>query len=267
MKLWDEFWFSPVDTEKMKRFRILSGVYFILFYVMVLPHWNDWFLSDGILSGKFFPLNTLSLFSWVEKTGTIFPLWILGLMAGSLFLMGIKTRVMTVILFLLQLSMILRNPLVIGGGEFVMLPMLFYFMFAGQQGEIWPLRMMQLQFCLIYWLSVWGKLNGHESWLNGEFMYRFLINPMWSHWSLSAIVTHKTISALMTWSVLLFELSFPLLIWWKKTRGPVLFLAIIFHLSIAVFVKQVFFLSFAMIICLTLFFDKLNTIHISKEDI
>ncbi len=267
LNFWNLFWFSPMDPAVLKRFRIFSGLYLVMFYVMVFSHWNDWFQSSGILSGRFFPWNDYSLFSWLEPTGTIFPLWCLGFATGILYLFGIKTKIMTVILFLLQLSMVHRNPMVIGGGDFVMLPMLFYFIFASPRGEIWPLRMMQLQICLIYWLTLFGKVSGHESWVSGEFMYHFLINPMWSHWPLPGILYYKAVTVFMTWSVLLFQLSFPLLIWVKKTRRPVLLIALLFHLTIAVFVKQVFFLSFAMIICLTLFMDKLDLTLFSKEEI
>ncbi|MEO6731175.1 MAG: HTTM domain-containing protein [Ferruginibacter sp.] len=92
-----------------------------------------------------------------------------------------------------------------------------------------------LQLCVAYFGLGLAKLNS-ELWRNGEATYyalqmeRFIGTPVNRY-----IVQYKWIDIASNYAVLLFELSFPLLIWVKKLRKPLLISGLLFHCCIYIF--------------------------------
>ncbi len=108
----------------------------------------------------------------------------------------------------------------------------------------------QIQVAFIYFQSGYDKLLS-EAWRSGAAMYSinhltFFQNPnlIW--------VLNKTECLLLGWSVILFEIGFALLIWFKRLRPILLILGCIFHVSIIVFLG-LFDFGLIMIICYFLF--------------
>lgn len=88
----------------------------------------------------------------------------------------------------------------------------------------------QIHVALIYLLSGYDKLIS-AAWRSGDAVYsimnlEFFVNP-----GLSVSLDRKIFIAL-AWLIILFELCFPFLVWFKRFRIPVLLAGIIFHLSI-----------------------------------
>lgn len=92
-----------------------------------------------------------------------------------------------------------------------------------------------LQLCVAYFELGLAKLND-ELWRNGEATYyalqmeRFIGTPINQY-----MVRYKWIDIGSNYAVLLFELAFPLLIWIKKLRKPLLLAGLLFHCCVYFF--------------------------------
>ena len=92
-----------------------------------------------------------------------------------------------------------------------------------------------VQLCMAYFTSGLAKLND-PFWLRGEAIYyvlhmeRFMGTPFNEY-----IAQYKWIDVISNYTVMLFELAFPILIWIKKLRVALLTAGIFFHLCIYVF--------------------------------
>ena len=97
-------------------------------------------------------------------------------------------------------------------------------------GSLWIGR---LQISLVYLLSGLDKLLS-ETWRNGEAMYDVLHLKYYIHPQLEMLGSeHGKVMILIGWLVIVFELLFPLLVWFKKTKPIILILGVIFHLIIS----------------------------------
>jgi hypothetical protein len=97
--------------------------------------------------------------------------------------------------------------------------------------SVWPLRLIRCQVCLVYASSALWKLL-YPAWRDGSAVY-FAINLNAFHrfpWPLPVAV--EPYIPLLTWSTLLFELLFPILVWFRVTRTPTLVAGILLHLGL-----------------------------------
>lgn len=93
----------------------------------------------------------------------------------------------------------------------------------------------QLQLVLIYLLSGYDKLMS-KAWRSGDAIYSITNLETYSNpWF--AITLNKSIFAVIAWWVILFELSFPLLIWFSRFRIPILIIGFLFHMGIIFFLN------------------------------
>jgi len=93
----------------------------------------------------------------------------------------------------------------------------------------------RIQLVLIYFLSGYDKLLS-EAWRSGDAIYsiqhlEFFVNERFSS------TLSQQASLYFAWSIILFELVFPILIWSRKFRAPTLIVGVIFHLGIIIFLN------------------------------
>ena len=89
----------------------------------------------------------------------------------------------------------------------------------------------QLQVIFIYLVSGWDKLTS-DAWRSGEAIdyvvhLRNLYNPMFA-----GMFEDPGLQMVLSWMTILFELAFVALVWFRKTRIPILIIGIFFHLFI-----------------------------------
>ena len=92
-----------------------------------------------------------------------------------------------------------------------------------------------IQLCLAYFTLGIAKLND-PLWQHGQATYYALSMERYTGTSLNKyLVQFKWLDVLSNYAVMLFELGFPLLIWFKKLRKPLLLSGLVFHLCIYIF--------------------------------
>ena len=90
----------------------------------------------------------------------------------------------------------------------------------------WILR---LQLLLTYAATALHKLTGIH-WLDGTAMCIVATDPAYGP---SALAHFPLLAIDMTWAVLLFQLTFPVAVWFRRTRVPWMVMGVLFHLGTA----------------------------------
>jgi len=114
----------------------------------------------------------------------------------------------------------------------------------------------QMQIAFMYLISGWDKLISEE-WRSGEAMFNLLHVDFYAvPWLRDTLGNaDNSILIVVSWMVILFELLFPVLIWFNQTRTIILTTGILFHLFIALFLSLPDF-GLTMIWCYVLFLKK-----------
>jgi hypothetical protein len=114
------------------------------------------------------------------------------------------------------------------------------------------------QVILVYLTAALYKLGGTQ-WINGTALYFTMHIDLYSTpWLKTFFSNHYIVAKLLTWLGLAYQVLFPLLIWIKYVRKPILIIGIMFHLFIAFAMGLVGF-GIAMIICYLLFWQTSKT--------
>jgi hypothetical protein len=101
----------------------------------------------------------------------------------------------------------------------------------------WPRRLVQLLLCHVYLGAVVTKIRAAE-FAVGETLAFSLIDDRWSGgwlgaWPGAWLATHPRAVVLASFATIAFEVAFPLLVWFRRTRRPMLVLAVLFHVALA----------------------------------
>ncbi|MBI2502281.1 MAG: hypothetical protein HYW07_03505 [Candidatus Latescibacteria bacterium] len=277
---WNKIWFSQFDPVSVSVFRIFLGSLITVFYLLLFPNWERFYAADGVtsLTDPAFPnpSNPWTLFHWTEPNLPIGVYWWIGLFSAILFTLGWKTRLCTVLLFVMECSLLNRSLPAMNGEDVVFRMLLFYGMFAplgdrlsidsflkkrkGQKVEaelptIWAVRAMQINFALIYAISLPYKLVDDVAWWNGDAIYLAIVSSMWSRWPWPEMfyAFDGLLSKVFTYGTVLAEGSFPTLVWFNRPKLYVICTMATLHIGIAVMLNGVTFFSLSMVCALWIF--------------
>ncbi len=253
---WDRFWFKPIDARQYAALRIAFGGLTVIYFVQLLPYVEAQFSGLGWLgdtqqiaiqnggSWSFFFLRADG-----HAATLAYAIVISGIITAFLMMIGWQSRLTTCITWLVWVSLWNRNPLLLDGDDAVLKMMCFYLMLSPcgncwsidaflhskpQTIAIWPLRLVQFQIALIYFVSGWVKFDSPE-WLDGTILQYVLIHPQYSRWDGWGIIGYPIITGLLAGFVGLirwWELLFPVLLLNTYTRKVSILLGILFHIGL-----------------------------------
>ncbi len=277
LKKWDEFWFSRFDPISASVFRVFLGTLIVVFYIAIFPNWERFYSADGIMSldpKTLLFINQWSVFSWTEGVLSIKDYWWLGFFSAIAFTVGFKTRLATIILYVLQTSMNNRDWFIMNGEDHIFRMLLFYSCFAPLSFSfsldnyfrkkdlekkglkenrelpfVWTVRLMQINIALIYIISLPNKLTDDIAWINGEAIYWTMANNMWSH-QMFVEYFYKwdcLLSKIFTYGTIFVEGLFPILVWIRKTKLISIIVITSFQLGIAVLIPNITFFTLSMV--------------------
>jgi len=253
-------WTEPVRAERLAALRIGWGAVLLLDVLWLhLPNASNFFGGGSLGSPEVFAARLGSGWAWSLLPGVSdHHLWLAALTAWAIaavcLLLGIFPRVAAGVAWALAISVQHANPYLLNSGDNVRQIVLLYLMLSPcgaawsiaswwerrTQGDSrpafihpWPLRLLLVQMMAIYLVNGIYKLAGSD-WRSGEMMYHVLANVQWTHFSYNQLPLPPGAVAAMTWSTLLWELSFPVLVMSPKLRAPTLWIGVLFHLGTAV---------------------------------
>lgn len=250
------FFERPLSSRAVALFRVLYGL---------LALWS----GGGILLNLERYWGPHGVLPWAAAAGldyarwslcALFPnstpwLWTLAgvfMMAALTLTLGVLPRVSCLLLFVLHVSFQHRNPYILNSGDrlfaimaglAVCLPLGRHWSLGARLRDLWRRprpraaepsgwmqRLIMCQIAYIYWFSAIAKLRNPE-WLGGFAIANVLSSPIYSEWPMR-IPTYLSLP--LSWCTLLFEFSFPVLIWFERWRRKLLVVGVLFHLGIEV---------------------------------
>lgn len=255
---WDEFWFAPQNLLGLAFMRIvLCGT---MFYMYAIRLTNISYYSDASWIPRVKALDALGelyrpLFLWSFWPDSLMGIMhvVLVILLGLLTL-GIGGRWLMAIAWILDMGFIQRNYAVNFGADIIAALFLFYMSFAQscerlsvinlfrpkiefKQSDLLSslmIRMMQVQISVLYAYTGWEKLKG-ASWWDGTALWSVMANPQMTTMNYDFLRNIPWVIPIFAYITILFEIYFPPMVIWKKTRGAWLMMGVFFHSGIAIF--------------------------------
>jgi len=247
------WWTKPVRAERLAALRIAVGAMLLLdILAFYLPRANDFFGSGSLGSGEVFAGRLAggswrwSLLSGIADGEWMQGVFVLWAVAACGLMIGFLPRLSAVVAWAIAMSVHNQNFYIHNSGDNVKLIALFYLMLcpSGAAWSVgrksaspayvhpWPLRLLMVQLTAIYFVNGVYKLCGGD-WRSGEVMHAVLNNVAWTRFAYADLPMPWFAPALMTYTTLVWELGFPLLILIPRLRTPTLILGVLFHLGTA----------------------------------
>lgn len=250
---WNTFWFRPEPTSTIAVVRIVFGFVATLWTLSQAPALLTFFGPDGVVPEvPDLDPGDWTLLSVSTSAPVVVGLWVATLLGAVGVMIGFRTRLATVVLFVGVLSFARRDPYILNAGDMLLRSLAFYFIFspAGEALSLdrwrrardtfwefplrapWALRLMQIQLSVIYLSTVWEKLQGSR-WRDGTAVsYALRIGDVHRFPTPGFLADSVVMSELMTFGTLLVELSLAIFVWNRTLRPWVLALGVSLHLSI-----------------------------------
>lgn len=253
---WHNFWFKDIDARQYAALRIVFGCISATYFAGLLPYaetqfsGQGWLLDHGQIAnqnGGSWSLFFIQTDSYANRVA--FLLFSSGIVSSLLMAFGWHSRLMACLTWLAWVSAWNRNPLILDGDDAVLKIMCFYLMLSpcglawsidvGRHKKpgsvpVWPLRLVQFQIALIYFVSGWVKFHSEE-WADGSIIQYIVIHPHYSRWDGWAVIGLPFVKELMAglaWFIRAWELMFPLLLLNPYTRGLNIVIGLMFHLGL-----------------------------------
>ena len=253
---WNGFWFKLIDAKQYAALRIAFGGLSVVYFLQLLPFVEAQFSGSGWLGNSHQiaeqnggPWSLLFIQAGEHATTLAYTVVIVGLISAFLLMIGWQSRIAAAMTWLVWVSLWNRNPLLLDGDDAVLKLMCFYLMFSPcgscwsvdaylhkipQLVAVWPLRLVQFQIALIYFVSGWVKFHSPE-WQDGTVMQYVLVHPHYSRWDAWVIIGQPIVTGLLAglaWFIRWWELLFPLLLINAQTRKICLIIGVLFHLGL-----------------------------------
>jgi len=159
----------------------------------------------------------------------------------------------TAVIWWLFLNLMNVAWLASSGGQQLMANVLFWCAFLAARDErlkaigFWAIR---LQLLLAYAATGLHKLTGTH-WLDGTAMGIAATDPAYGP---AWIASFPLVATTATWAVLLFQITFPIAVWFRATRLPWMAFGALFHLATAIWM-DIPEMGLAFIVCYTIWLD------------
>jgi hypothetical protein len=252
-----------VRAERLAVMRILLGVALLTDQLFqLLPNFETFYGPEGVAPEGLLDSRQLANWRWtmlffntdyLPVLYTVFALWVA---ATFLMLIGWRSRLMSVLVWFLTMCFINRNCNILNGGDDTLQAGLFLLM-LGPSGHAlsvdawrrrragrpwpavtpaWPVRLLQIQLCMIYLSTGLVKLKGEGflegTWWDGTSIHYALNYVTMSRWSFAQLPVPFWLTAILTYVSVWWEVLFTPLVLFRRTRGAALLFGILFHLGI-----------------------------------
>lgn len=263
---WSRFWHQPRSIAPLAFVRIALGLMIALWGLSLLPDARAFLGPDGVLPDvPQVRLRTGILQLWQTDAAAITVVAAL-IPAGLAVAVGLWTRPMTVLSFVLLLSVGRRDPHMLNSGDGLLRHATLFLACtpAGQVFSVdrwrrhrdrfwevphaspWGLRLLQLQLSIVYLFSTLEKLRG-SAWLDGT-----ALADAWRITDLARvglplpIYDSLLLANVLTFSTLFVEAALAVLIWNRRARPYVLAAGVGLHLGIELTMSVGFFSAVAV---------------------
>ncbi|HJT33896.1 MAG TPA: HTTM domain-containing protein [Pirellulales bacterium] len=293
---WNRFWFTPADPATLGLIRILAGAMLLYTHLVWSLALSDFFGAHSWVSAEAAnmvmtppagpaevrpaaptsPTNFAWSYFWlIDSPTALCVVHVAGLVIFALFTLGLASRAMSVLAFLVMVSYVNRVPGALFGLDQIN-GMLAMYLMIGPSGAAYSLdrlrtprradgarppappstsaniaiRLIQVHLCVIYFFAALGKLGG-ESWWQGDALWGSFANLEYQSFDMTWMAGWPLAMALLTAATVYWELFFCVLVWPRLTRPLMLALAVPVHLGIALCMGMITFGLVMLIGCVS----------------
>lgn len=266
---WNRFWFRPADPTLLGLIRLCTGLMLVYTHAVWGLELEAFFGPNSWLSPEAAAViqqgQAAFSFWWYVPAELLWPVHYACLTVFALFTLGVLTRVTSLLSLVIAVSYAYRTPSALFGLDQINVMLTLYccvgpagaalsvdqlvrrFRSARQQvaaGIRFPqltpapsssarvsLRLIQLHMCLIYFFAGVSKLQG-PAWWSGEAMWLAFANLEYQSMDMTWLARWPLLINVATHTTIIWEISFPALIWSRRWRPLVLFFGTLMHLGI-----------------------------------
>lgn len=270
---WNRFWFTPTQPHTLALIRILAGG--MLFYTHLV-----WSLQLGEFLGPQSWVNrdvSLRLhqdtWAWsywwlIDSPVLMWTLHVAALVVFALFTIGLYTRVISVLAWLIAVAYCHRLVGAMFGLDQTNTMVAMYLMIgpaggvwsvdrwrakrrAAQRGDAMPFvpstiganvatRLLQLHLCIVYLFGGLGKMRG-ELWWDGSALWYALANLEYQSLAMTWLIHSPWLIAALSAVTMFWETFYCFLVWPRLTRPIAVGMAVLVHGGIALFMGMITF--------------------------
>jgi hypothetical protein len=246
---WDWFWHEPVRAERLALMRILLGLALLAdLLFQYLPHLEEFFGARGAAPAGLHDVFQLRHWRWTvalfntDDLAVVYSVFGLLVFCTVCWTVGLATRLSNLAVWFLLMCFIYRNPNILNGGDDTLQVGVFLLLLSPcgralsvdawlrrrwgwQQGPAttpaWPVRVLQIQLCVIYFSTGLVKLKGEweggpfrfqGTWWEGSSIWYVLNYVTMSRWSYAQLPLPFWFTAVLTYVSVWWEVLFTFLV-------------------------------------------------------
>jgi hypothetical protein len=256
LRTWNRFWFGAISARPLGMFRIVFGILVLAHLAFITVDLDYWYTDAGLLQGdqarlaagplRFSPLQ------WVQDPTSVRCVWGAVAAVAVAFVLGWRTRIMSILLYVGLLSLYHRNISSNCGPDQLMMITSFYMMLspcgaalsldarrvALRRGTVaepliipWAQRLLQIQLCLIYLATAAFKCHG-STWLGGTAIHYVIFNHEVGQLNLEWLAGYPVVISVLSQTALLVEFALAFLLWFRPTRKWIALAGVLLHAGI-----------------------------------
>lgn len=261
------WWNEPVSATRLAAMRIATGIVLLVDVLFLFWPYRNALLGPESMGAPHVFAERFAHPSWswsVLRVAPISPSVLLATwaLAAVMLILGVYPRVAAFVAWVIAMSVRNANPYVSNSGDLVRQFLLFLLMIApcGATWTFipwkkrepraeepprlypWPLRLVAIQLCFMYCVNGIYKLPGAE-WRDGSVLYWVMSSASWARYP---NVMPLAITTLFSWLTLVWEVGFPILFAWRKTRVVALVIGAGFHVGSGLNLELALFPAYAL---------------------
>jgi hypothetical protein len=262
----DRWWFQPVSPVAFGLFRVVAAGVILLNLLLLLPYWSEWFSEAGYVPlqaaaiyqsnrvslwpGSGITVPRLNILAGIGDPTTAKAIFLVTLLAAGLTMVGLGTRVASIVLAVGLVSLQHRNPLILHGGDVVMRICALY-LAIGPSGAScsldrlirvrrglepavpplvspWAQRLVAYNVALIYFTTVWAKWFGNL-WRDGTATWYTARLQEFERFPVPAFINNPPAIYVTTYGTLLVEFALATLVFFRPLRTPIVLAGLALH--------------------------------------
>jgi predicted DCC family thiol-disulfide oxidoreductase YuxK len=282
---WSRLWFQSSPTAPLELSRIGIGALLLVQYGLATPYllefWGDtgWMtraiLAEYLNESWVQPPFAQSVFFYLTASWQLVVFHIFFLLCCLAFMLGWRTSWVKWVVLVGKISYDYRNPAFLYGADSILCSVLLVLCLApvgcalsldrvravraakrkNLKATLPPytspwagacILLVQFQMAVLFFYSAVKKLKFEEWWSGDAIWYVFILNDYYNSFLTGLLARHYWLSSVGTYGTIFIEITFPFLIWQRRTRPYLLAAAIFLHVMFILLLKLIFF-SFAMI--------------------
>ena len=259
---WNTFWFRAEDPFLLGLLRLLVGSMVFYTHLVWTLEFSTFLGTGGVLTADYGQMlsgsggSFWSHFYWIQSPTLLLITHIFALVVFACFALGLFARTAAILSFLFLVSYAHRATGALFGLDQINGFLTFYLALgpcgAALSLDRWlrrkkhptsiasvepsvganlSLRLIQVHMCVVYLFAGLGKLQG-PSWWNGEALWGALASYDYQTLDLTWMAGYMWLINLMTFTSIVWEVSYAFLVWPKLTRPICLLMAFIVHAGI-----------------------------------